>query len=103
MCFIPPCLLQGAQLDDSVLGVTTPGRYDYTGGVYYYDNLTSIDPVSMQERELELGLTRGPSVRAAVEPVKNLPADTPTSDPRNVPGVVDSMYGKQFERQQKLL
>lgn len=83
-------LLQGAQLSDSVLGVTTPGRFDYSGGVYYYKNLTSTKPVSVQSRDKELGQTRESSVRAAV----SMSTDIPLSDPRNVPGVPDSMYGE---------
>ena len=86
-------LLQGAQLSDSVLGVTTPGRFDYSGGVYYYKNLTSTKPVTAQSRDQELGQTRKSSVRAAVS-IPAVSTDIPLSDPRNVPGVPDSMYGE---------
>ena len=87
---ITPCLLQGARLGDSVLGVTTPGRFEYSGGVYYYNDLTSTEPVTTVSRELELGLTRAPSVRAAID----LAIDFPEFDPHNVPKVTETLYGK---------
>ena len=81
--------MQGAQLNDT-LGVTTPGRFTYSGGVYYYNNLTTTDPVSEVPRDLELGLTREASVRAAVENF----LDAPLGDPRNVPGMGYTEYGE---------
>ena len=82
-------MLQGTQLSDSVLGVTTPGRFAYTGGVYYYNNLTSTQPVTSVISDSDLGLTRGPSVRAAV----GGGLDTPLDDSRNVPNSKNTIYG----------
>ena len=58
--------------------------------MYYYSNLNTTEPVTRETGDLELGLTRGPTVRAAVE--SNL--DNPVGDPRNVPSVGHSEYGE---------
>ena len=83
--------MQGDQSSDSVLGVGTPVRFSATGGVFYYNNLTSIEPQSLQNPvDLELGLTRTYSVRARVDTA----LDVPTTSPINVPSNSDSLYGE---------
>ena len=82
--------MQGDQSSDSVLGVGTPVRFSATGGVFYYNNLTSIEPQSLISDDLELGLTRRYSVRARV----NVSFDLPIADPSNVPLNSDSLYGE---------
>ena len=82
--------MQGDQSSDSVLGVGTPVRFSATGGVFYYNNLTSIEPQSLSSDDLELGLTRRYSVRAHV----NDSFDSPVGDPINVPLYSDSLYGE---------
>ena len=89
--------MQGDQLTDSVLGVTSPGRYTYTGGVYYYNNLNTTEPQSFVERHTDLGLTRYRSIRARVD--QSL--DLPQTDPLNVPNVDDSYYGENIKLQQQ--
>ena len=82
--------MQGDQLTDSVLGVTTPGRFRYTGGVYYYENLNTTEPQTTVPVDLQLGLTRHRSVRARVDDF----LDTPATDPLNVPDIEDTEYGE---------
>ena len=82
--------MQGDQSSDSVLGVGTPVRFIATGGVFYYNNLTSIEPQSVSQVDLELGLTRRYSVRAHVDDA----IDTPNDSPINVPLNRDSLYGE---------
>lgn len=82
---------QGSQLSDSVLGVTTPGRYIFRGGVYYYDNLTSTMPMSTDDEDRQLGLTRTFSVPASVgSSIEGQNAPIP-----NTPDELDSIYGEQ--------
>ena len=82
--------MQGAQPSDSVLGVTTPGRFKSTGGVYYYNDLNSTEPQTTETNDLQLGLTKYRAIRAAVQ--NNL--DTPVLTPKNVPNVQESEYGE---------
>ena len=83
--------MQGDQLSDFVLGVGTPVRFGATGGVFYYNNLTSIEPQAEYSNDLQLGLTRMYTVRARVDD----PLDTPIIDsPINVPSNRDSLYGE---------
>ena len=82
--------MQGDQSSDSVLGVGTPVRFSATGGVFYYNNLTSIEPQSVISVDLELGLTRRYSVRARVDDS----LDVPFGDPINVPLNSESLYGE---------
>ena len=60
--------------------------------MYYYSNLTSTEPQTVGISDLQLGLTRGPTVKAAVD--NSL--DTPIADPRNVPNVRESEYGENI-------
>lgn len=83
-------LIQGDQSSDSVLGVGTPVRHSATRGVFYYNNLTSVEPQSFESDDLELGLTRRHNVRAHV----NTNLDGPPTDPINVPLNRDSLYGE---------
>ena len=85
---------QGIQSSDSVLGVSTPGRFSYTGGVYFYNNLSSTEPQTTISRDLKLGLTRQHSVRAHVD----IFVDLPHTDPINVADNPDSIYGKWCKR-----
>ena len=82
--------IQGDQLSDSVLGVGTPVRFRATGGVFYYNNLTAIEPQSQDSDDLQLGLTRMYTVRARVDNV----LDAPSNSPINVPSNMDSLYGE---------
>ena len=87
--------MQSDQLSDSVLGVGTPVRFSATGGVFYYDNLTSIEPQSQESDDLQLGLTRMYTVRARVDNSR----DTPFT-PINVPSNIDSLYGEYMHKSQ---
>ena len=82
--------MQGDQSSDSVLGVGTPVRFSATGGVFYYNNLNSIEPQSVRQDDLQLGLTRTHYVRARVDDS----LDAPTTSPINVPLNSDSFYGE---------
>ena len=84
-------VLQGSVLSDSVLGVTTPGRYGNTGGVYFYANLSFTEPQSTSAADLELGLTKGPLVKAGRDDILKSGSNNPE---RNVPNNPDSLYGE---------
>ena len=77
-------VFQGSVLSDSVLGVTTPGRRDNTGGVYFYRNLSYTNPQTSWPADLELGLTKAPSVSAHLV----------SGSEGNVPSNPDSLYGE---------
>ena len=89
--------MQGDQLSDSVLGVGAPVRFSATGGVFYYDNLTSIEPQSQESDDLQLGLTRTYTVHARVADS----LDEPLTCPVNVPFNRNSLYGEHTQAQYK--
>ena len=91
--------MQGEQLSDSVLGVGTPVRFGATGGVYYYNNLTSIEPQTEDNNyhiDLQLGLTRMYTVRAHVDSSLDTSLIPSTI---NVPSNTNSLYGEYTQAQ----
>ena len=58
--------------------------------MYYYNDLNSLEPMSTDILDQQLGQTRKYTVRAAVDN----PGDDPFTDPRNVPNTVESLYGE---------
>ena len=83
-------VFQGSVLSDSVLGVTTPGRYDNTGGVYFYANLSSTEPRAINSDD-QLGLTRMATVPAGLRTEPSGVVDD--SNSINVPYLPDTLYG----------
>lgn len=83
--------VQGDQLSGSVLAVSTPVRFDATGGLYYYNNLSSTNEQTMEQSDLELGPTRKPTIGARTD--RSL--DSLPYTPINVPSSPNSLYGEE--------
>ena len=60
--------------------------------MYYYNDLNSTLPQTIETIDLELGLTKYRAIRAAVQDS----LDTPVLTPRNVPNVRESEYGENI-------
>ena len=60
--------------------------------MYYYNDLNSTEPQTIETTDLQLGLTKYRAIRAAVQ--NGL--DTPLVAPRNVPNVRESEYGENI-------
>ena len=58
--------------------------------MYYYNDLNSTLPQTIETIDLELGLTKYHAIRAAVQNSLDLPVLTP----KNVPNVQESEYGE---------
>ena len=84
--------MQADQLSGSVLAVSTPVRFGATGGLYYYNNLSSTNEQSTIQSDLELGPTRKPTIGARTDSA----LESPKARPINVPSSPDSLYGEEI-------